>query len=170
VTPPPETDVEALAATVRGAISCSYQLDEHITGQSFDSQRATSLDALTALLQRIETLENKLNADSQNFELECRKAQIETLTRERDEARELAQANAVEVNAWRARDPLRTEAKLAEAEAELVVADQLAEWVRVTVSVDGVFSNNLGAQAQAQGLSNLLMRYAALRSLRGETP
>jgi hypothetical protein len=45
----------------------------------------------TAQLEaQVETLTNKLNADSQNFELECRKAQVETLERERDEARELA--------------------------------------------------------------------------------
>lgn len=49
------------------------------------------------------------------------------------------------------------------ADRVLTVADQLADWVRVTVSVAGVFSNNRGAQAQAQGLANLLTRYAATR-------
>lgn len=33
----------------------------------------------------VERLTNKLNADSQHFELECRKAQIERLTEQQDE-------------------------------------------------------------------------------------
>lgn len=49
------------------------------------------------------------------------------------------------------------------ADRVLAVADQLAEWCRVTTSVEGVFSNNLGAQAQGQGMANLVVRYAATR-------
>ena len=57
----------------------------------------------------------------------------------------------------------RIEEQKEAADRVLTVADQLADWVRVTVSVAGVFSNNRGAQAQAQGLANLLTRYAATR-------
>ena len=40
-------------AAVRGAISCSYKLDEHITGQDFSSQRAYANAALDRLSARI---------------------------------------------------------------------------------------------------------------------
>lgn len=58
---------------------------------------------------------------------------------------------------------MRLEEQLEAADRVLVVADQLAEWCRVATSVKGVFSNNLGAQAQGQGMANLVVRYIATR-------
>jgi len=64
-------DREALLATVRRAIR----------GQSHWSEGFAALDSLAAELER---LQNKLNTDSQNFELEARKAELERVKAERD--------------------------------------------------------------------------------------
>jgi hypothetical protein len=95
--PPPETDVEALAATVREA------LDNYGTWRMQQKYRQAASIALTALLQRIEALERESEIarikghspeDARRY-FEQRdewadryvqaQAQVETLERERDE-------------------------------------------------------------------------------------
>jgi hypothetical protein len=115
---------------------------EYLNGQLFDARRL--LDESRATTQKWYD-----EAHEKRRELRRLEEQLETLRRHDEAATQ---------------DAIFFRKGMVDAQEQLVVADQLAEWVRVTCSVEGVFSNNIGAQAQAQGLSNLLTRYVAARA------
>jgi len=175
-TPPPETDVEALGATVREGI---------------DPNDAVSLTALTALLQHIETLTRERDhyrtfahdADGHLYverlwlAEQRAEAQIETLTRERDEWKGAAE---FQPSSWsdiwgKGRERAEAaEAKLAEARVDANTFAETAQWHadKRREAEAKLVEAEKGLERIAEEHSEMLLAgaiaRAALRSLRGE--
>jgi chromosome segregation ATPase len=157
--PPPETDVEALADSLRAALDDLYHSTDLVRGGRSETWEEAR-HALTALLQHIETLTRRIGELDDMLRVseehtQHHEAQVETLARERDFALAL--------------EPIATYRERAEAaEAKLAEA---ASWAERAY-------NDLNAQIDAappslrpymEGLADLVATYpAALRSLRGE--
>jgi chromosome segregation ATPase len=128
VTEPPNT--EALLATVR----------EGLGGIPF---RLRALDAIASELER---LTNKLNTDSQNFELEARKAQIAALEAELERAK-ANERHLTNLLSWREKE--RNTAQTELAAARMGEGEAMAELERVRAERDAIILP-LKEQAEAR--------------------